>query len=790
MTIAPRPARSWIAALLLLAAGFLAVNQGPVASAGDKASGRIDLAASLEPSDLGPGGKGVLVVKATLLNKEHGIAHYIYAKGENKFAYRALEAAGVTYHLAEAKLSKTQEVVDHGDTSIGWMNEFEIRVPVTLTSDAKAGTVIGLSLDYSGCVKGVGCYGRIKKHEASVVLGGGGASILDAEDGANPNPGVAAEPEGGAAGVDDLNGGSVSVEYDEAKSEVVVTFTPSFLHHMYGENSSEGDPIQVEPVEAEGVTWGEFKVGGPDHIDQGHTVHIPVEKTDDVKRLVVRVSFSSCDATGCKTPVQGEEVGITWPGAKPASGTSKTPAEPVIKGDLLFPVIEGDELNVEKLEDKSGLIEGLMEDTPILGFGLIFIIGLGLAFTPCVLPIVPITVSVITGGNADVPKSRLTTLLLLYVLGLSLAFATMGTIAAGLGGSLSAAFAMPSVVWGIAIVFFALAFSMAGVFELQPPAWLMKFQGGAQKKSGSLIGAFLFGILGAIIASPCTAPAVAVMLIIIAKTGDLVLGFSMFFSLGLGMGAVFFAAGALNFLMRPGPWMVWVRYVFSMLLFGAALYYLRSGGLISPTTLWVMAVGIASLGAAGVAWHLATKEGEVPKIARVRGIKVAAMWMVMAGLVWFLTQEDERKIEWIYVKDRAHLAQLAAEAKAEGKPMVVDFWAQWCHYCKEYDSLIAGNDELMGMFDQVKKVKVDLTDDAERWDLRHAVGLEVPAQPYMVLIDKEGNIRKAANVTQWYDDEETTADQLRARMAVILGGDKTKDGKPANAEIKTGDAGK
>ncbi|MDA1195881.1 MAG: sulfite exporter TauE/SafE family protein [Planctomycetota bacterium] len=746
-------------------------------SAGDKATGRIDLEASLEPADLAPGGSGTLIIRATLLNKEHDLEHYIYAAGEKALTWTPLAAPGVTYDVAGATLSPPMAVEDEGSTYQAWMNEFELRVPVTLGPDTAPSTQVGAALTYSGCIKSTGCYAPVKDHKVSVALpGGAGGGVL-----------ADSTPVGSTVGIDVANGGTASIDYDEDKGEVIVTFVPAFLHHMYGPGTTEPGtvPIGVEPVASEGVTWGPVAIEADDVIEMPVSVRVPVTKTDAVRELAVRVTFSACDDAGCKGPVQGERLTLRWPGAKAAPEEAPKGADAQKTGGLLFPVIEGDTLDksLAPVADDAGAVQAAAEESLLLAMGLLFLMGIGLAFTPCVLPIIPITVSVITGGNADIPKQRLSALLLTYVAGLSLAFATMGTIAAGVGGSLSAAFAMPGVQWSIAILFIGLAFSMIGVYELQPPAWLMKLQGGAQKRSGSLIGAFMFGILGAIIASPCTAPAVAGALIVVAKTGSLAIGFWMFFAFGLGMGTVFFAAGALNFLARPGPWMVWVRYTFGMLLFGVALYYLYSGGLVSTPVLWIMGLVITVLAVVGVAWHLRTKEYEEPARARRRGLEVGAMWLAALVLVAILGSHQSG--EWVYVKDRAHLAQLVKEANAEGKPVVVDFWAEWCHYCKEYDKLIEGDEDLKAQFERVAKLKVDLTDDAERWDLRHAVGLTLPAQPYMVFIDREGRIRKGADVTQWNGDGEAGIAQLRARLAVVLGGE-TTEAKPVEAGATPG----
>ncbi|MDF1702834.1 MAG: cytochrome c biogenesis protein CcdA, partial [Planctomycetota bacterium] len=728
-----KPALALFLAALVVASFALAAP----AQAGDKASGKVDVEVALEPADAGPGSEATLVFRFAPLDQEAlklPGAHFIYAEGKKGVEFKPLEGDGVTYHVEKSTRTPAKDVKDFDEVHQAWTEPFEIRVPVTLGKDLAQGTKLGAVFDYQGCLQGVACYGRIKGQEAALVLGGGSGSMLDpAKGGAAVDPKLAAEPTESPPVGDDMVGGTVEIRWMPEASEVHVIFTPAFLHHMYGPGVPVGKPITIEPVEGKGIEWADFEITAEHEFELAYTQKIKVTKADDVKVLQVNASFQACDASMCKSP-QHAELKIVWPGAKAAP--APTEAGPVLTGDVLFEVVEGDQLGGDVgSEDDSSIVQRVMEDNPALGLGLIFLFGLGLAFTPCVLPIIPITVSVITGGNADIPKKRLSVLLLLYVLGLSMAFATLGTVAAAAGGSVSALFSMPGVQWGIAILFILLAFSMIGVYELQPPAWLMKLQGGAQKRSGSLIGAFMFGVLGAIIASPCTAPAVAGMLIVTAKTGSLPLGFIMFFMLGLGMGAVFYAAGALNFLMRPGPWMVWIRYGFGVLLFGTALYYLYGNQLIGEPMLWVVGLGVSALAAYGIYWHLTTKEGEQPGPARKRGLQVAATWVIATVVISFIAARVTG--EWTKVKDPAHLTQLVKQANAEGKPVVVDFWATWCKTCVKYDELIETDAELNALFKRVAKLKVDVTDD-ERLALRHALGMEVVTQPSRVLSDREG----------------------------------------------------
>jgi thiol:disulfide interchange protein DsbD len=235
----------------------------------------------------------------------------------------------------------------------------------------------------------------------------------------------------------------------------------------------------------------------------------------------------------------------------------------------------------------------------------------------------------------------------------------------------------------------------------------------AVRSGGNPIGCSL-RCLSAVIASPCTGPAIAGLIVLVAQLANPVLGFIMFVCLGLGMGTVFFAAGSLNMLAKPGPWMVWVRYAFGVLLVGAALYYLRSAGKIGPATLLAMGAGLAVAGAIGIAHHLVTKEGEEAPVARRRGAVVGGLTVAITAIVAVLTGGFAAKAEavaagptvaasggadtddtWLKVKSREALYAAVQDAIRDGRPTVVDFWAEWCHYCNVYDKIIDRTPEIL-----------------------------------------------------------------------------------------------
>lgn len=798
--------------VLALWVGGVGLPEGALSSAlGGEPTDVLNLKVALEPADLEAGQDGWLVLTGTL-----GPTWHIYSGGEGATSWEPIAAQGVTYHLGTARTSEPHRwKPDWGDESDArdvWEGQFTLRVKVSLAKDVAPGTELGLALTYNPCNDKV-CLPTVKGRRAVIALGGGG--VNGGRNAAAGAPaGVVARPPMASAPLI-ASGGEVRLEVEELASDGLrgvlrLTFTPALNHHFYLPPAGEdGLPIEAEPLAASGVTWGAFALpqsGGK--LKEPLVARLAFTRSQEAQRLSVRVAFQACDAFGyCKSPEDAVlHVEFGSAADAPAPGTS-APASPPGAGDdgtLFFEVVRGDggegpdgarpspgegaspvaaagdsAAGAGDPAEEEGEVADLFRTHGFWALGLIFLIGIGLAFTPCVLPIIPITISVIGGGRA-IPRGRLTGLLCTYVGGLALTYGTVGLVSAFAGGSMSAAFREPLVIYAIAGFFFFLAMAMLGIFELQPPQWLARLQGGAQRRSGSFIGAFMFGCLAAVIASPCTGPFIAGMAVFTAQQQDPALGFAMFVSMALGMGAVFFAAGSLNLVMRPGPWMVWVRYVFGLILFGAAIYYLGNQQLLVPPVSYVVAGIGALVTIAGITRHLAHREGAPMAEAFRRGLAVGSMMLVTGLLVAWMVRplEVPDDLQWTKLKDRAQLMAAVDEAAAAGQPVVVDVWATWCHYCKEYDKVMLASDDLRDRLRRVKRLKLDVTNDNFP-ELRRGLGIPRDAQPYLVFMDSKKRIHADASIDQWHGDQ--SAARLTESLDRVLGqGPAAPSDAPAN----------
>src|SRR5215831_8964883 len=255
--------------------------------------------------------------------------------------------------------------------------------------------------------------------------------------------------------------------------------------------------------------------------------------------------------------------------------------------------------------------------------------GLLTALTPCVYPMIPITISIF-GAKAGVRRGRALALATAYVAGIAFMFGALGTAFALLGKAFGTFLANPWVIVPLAVFFFVMGLSMFGAFELALPIGL---QGRLSRVGGrGFGGAFLMGLVGGIIAAPCTGPPLAAILAYVATTRDAAYGFVLLATYAVGIGLPFWAlAGFSMSLPRGGAWMEWVKSVFGIALFVAALYYLKNvvpqlGALTGHTPRFLAAMGVlVLLGLAAGAIHLSFHDAGLLRLRKAAGVALATV---------------------------------------------------------------------------------------------------------------------------------------------------------------------
>jgi len=308
---------------------------------------------------------------------------------------------------------------------------------------------------------------------------------------------------------------------------------------------------------------------------------------------------------------------------------------------------------------------------------IVFLAGLALNLTPCVYPLIPITVGFFT-QEAKGRQGGTFFLALVYVLGMSVTYSALGVAAALTGQLFGAALQSPIVVGVIVVVLLALALSMFGLWELRVPAWAMRASGG---RSGYL-GAGLMGLLVGFVAAPCIGPFVLGLLTYVGNIGSPVLGFVLFFALAMGLGIPYLLlgtfTGALNKMPASGAWMVGVRKVFGVILVAMAVYFLRP--VLPPdVSAWLMALTLI-LGALYMLVVERTAHDQ-PTIDRV--MRLLAAILLVVGVLQVPHGGSPGKtgaLAW-----QPFNASAVHTAIASGRPVIIDFYADWCAPCHELD---------------------------------------------------------------------------------------------------------
>jgi len=341
----------------------------------------------------------------------------------------------------------------------------------------------------------------------------------------------------------------------------------------------------------------------------------------------------------------------------------------------------------------------------VSAFLFAFTAGFLTSLTPCVYPMIPITISVF-GGRGGVRRAHAVALATLYVAGIATMFGTLGTTFALLGRAFGTFLANPWVVVPLALFFFSMAASMFGAFDLALPSGLQ--QRLARVGGRGFMGAFLMGLVGGLIAAPCTGPPLAGILAYVATTRDGLRGFLLLATYAAGIGVPFWAiAGFSLHLPKSGAWMEGVKSVFGIALTVAGLYYLR---VVFPwlaqvtgrsTGFLVAAVIVAGLGILLGAVHLSFHASARTRLRKAIGI-VLAVAGVFATINFVLTPRIA--LQWLTTE-----AAGLAHARVRGKAIVMDFTADWCLPCREYEVSVFARPEVAALLEDFVLVKIDLT---------------------------------------------------------------------------------
>ena len=377
-----------------------------------------------------------------------------------------------------------------------------------------------------------------------------------------------------------------------------------------------------------------------------------------------------------------------------------------------------------------------------------FAAGIAISFTPCVYPMIPITAAIVGGGEEKSLRKALAGSLT-YVLGLSITYSILGVLVARVGGQINAALRSAFLLVPIAGVFILLGLSMFDLLLIQTPARLAsRLQGVAGGRSGK-IGIFLMGVVSGLVASPCVAAPLAGILLYVANTGDAFIGFWMLFALAWGMGLVLIAAGTFTGLLpKAGMWMEWIKRLFGFVMFWAAVYFLRP--VVGESAYYLLSglvilAGVVFLGGLDTLTAESSSAQRMIRFVGLVAVLLGGAMAVMGGgrlLGWLGPETETGGAAVSATQANLSLFKEATvsdfeKALKSGKPMLLDFYADWCAICKELDHKTFSDPRVRKALARFAAMKVDI--DASP---ALAQRLRVVNPPYVAFFDSDGTERK------------------------------------------------
>ncbi len=435
-------------------------------------------------------------------------------------------------------------------------------------------------------------------------------------------------------------------------------------------------------------------------------VRVPPTYAGDRLRLVGKLRYQACNDTTCLPP------------------TSVTAETEVRIEDGGAAALGGDDAGLALGGGEEVFARWLSERGIVFTLFAVALLGLGLNLTPCVYPLISVTLAYF--GSQAGSRGKTAWLASVYVLGIALSFSVLGLSAALSGGIFGAALQNPAVILGIAALMVVLALGSFGVYQLQPPSWLMSWAGAT---GGGAAGSLFMGLTMGIVAAPCVGPIVLGLLLFVGSRQDPWLGFLLFFTLAIGMGLPYLllalAAGSIRQLPRSGEWLVWTERLFGCILLALAAYFVSTIAPASVAPFLLPAVIVVS------AIYLGFVDGSGSNVAWFPALKRSVGVALLVFGVWLgRPVAQSEAITW------EDLATWSAGREGD-RPVLIDFVAEWCIPCREMDHSTYVDADVVEEAERFRMVKADLTDENDT-NTSIVEEFEVRGVPTLILRNTDG----------------------------------------------------
>jgi thiol:disulfide interchange protein DsbD len=527
-------------------------------------------------------------------------------------------------------------------------------------------------------------------------------------------------------------------DFVQKQNELIVSWTIADGYYLYKDKIKLGGiavsfshPSYPASMQIEDEFFGVSEV-------YFHQLTLRIPLTDVSEDAVFKIQYMGCAEAGLCYPPVTKELPLI-----PLSADQDTAANPGSAANQSTVPVSSQNTLAAKLSDGAGL-------ATLAGF---FLLGLGLAFTPCVFPMYPILTSIIVGQGKQLSNKRAFTLSFSYVQGMAITYSALGLVVASLGVRFQGYMQHPAVLIVASIIFVLLALAMFGVFNLTlPSSWQDKISKVSNsQQGGSHKGAFTMGALSGLIASPCTTAPLSAALLYVAQSGDLLLGAVTLYILSLGMGLPLLILGSSGgkLLPKAGNWMNAVKATFGFLLLAVPLILLER---MLPFS-YILAMG--SLLLLSFIIYLYRMMFSLQNNSAKAVILILAQLLLSAALYlnlkhWWpaieqtaaATQQQQAGFELVSSLEELQ-QKIAASA---GRYTLVDLYAEWCIACKEFEHLTFPKAEVQAQMQKMQLIKVDVT-KMTRKDQALLDNYQVLGLPTLLFFSPQGEELSTARVT-------------------------------------------
>lgn len=538
------------------------------------------------------------------------------------------------------------------------------------------------------------------------------------------------------------------MDFSQKNDQLTVSWTIADGYYLYkkqfktvtknaqiGEATYSPAPTQIED---------EF-FGISDVFFEGVDVTYPI--IESITDGVVKIRFQGCAEAGLCYPPTTKVIYLS-------EVNTGAPSSAITTAQTSAPVAS----------EQYRLLDILLEDGN-LGYklALFLLVGIALAFTPCVFPMYPILSGLVIGQGTNMSMSRAFILSFVYVQGMAITYSILGLVVASAGVQFQAALQSPLLLSIFIGLFIILAVALFGGFEIQlPSAWQAKLNNIAnQQSSGNLVGVFVMGVISGLVASPCTTAPLTGILLFIAQSGDLLLGFSALYALSLGMGIplIIFGMTGGKLLPKAGTWMNIVKVTFGFMMLTVAILFVERI-IIHPYTdlLW------AGVGLALFVYYFTLNQATETSFAKgvrnaiiITGLLLSfsygyqALTPAAASFTPDSAQTEQPSStaahpEFLIVKDLGDLAAKIEQANSAGKTVMVDLYADWCVACKEFEKFVFPDSAVKAALANTVWMQIDMTDNTPT-TLEFQDAFDVIGLPTILFFDHQGNELTQSRVT-------------------------------------------